>query len=147
MTGIRHALAAVLLLSAAPVFAQAHDPTQCARIDDVAVPYEVQLEEARVRFSAGDSRIDVDAEQVVLDGRGLAHGDPGYYADLRRFLGEADRTAREVKPIAALLRGRGAELAQTATRMCAAILALADSSARVEAAMPGFESPVRIRLK
>ncbi|MDH5822066.1 hypothetical protein QFW77_03535 [Luteimonas sp. RD2P54] len=143
---------AVLPLAAAAALAAtgaaaAADPAQCSRIVDVELPAEVHLGDARIDFTGAGVDTSIDAEALVLDGRRVAHGDPGYYEDLRRFLGEADRTAREVKPMAAIFRGRGAEVAEAATRMCGAILALAESSARVEAAVPGFVSPVRIRLE
>lgn len=144
----RFAFGAILLAAAAPpIVTQAADPSQCARIDDVEVPYEVRLDPDQVVFGGRNATVAVRADAVVLDGRRMAHDDPAYYADLRRFLGEADRAAREIKPMAALFRGRGAEVAEAASRMCGAILALAESSGRVEAALPGFESPVRIRLK
>ncbi|WP_149195412.1 hypothetical protein [Luteimonas suaedae] len=144
----RMAFSTILLAATAPpAFAQAADPSQCARIDDVDVPHEVRIDPDQVVFGARDAAVAVRADAIVFDGRQVAQADPAYYADLRRFLGEADRTAREIKPLAALFRGRGAEVAEAATRMCGAILALAESTGRVEATVPGFESPVRIRLK
>jgi hypothetical protein len=144
----RMAFSTILLAATAPpAVAQATDPSQCARIDDVDVPHEVRLDPDQIVFGGSNAAVTVRADAIVFDGRQMTHADPVYYADLRRFLGEADRAAREIKPLAALFRGRGAEVAEAAARMCGAILALAESAGRVEAAVPGFESPVRIRLK
>lgn len=142
----RFAVALMPLILALPAAAQAVDPAQCARIDDVRVPDAVAIADDRIAFGEGDARVEVMRNAVIVDGAVHGHDDPAYYDDLRRFL-DAAAQSRGINPLAALLRGRGGELAQTATRMCAAVLALAESAARIERTLPGFTSPVRIRLK
>ncbi|MCF7221770.1 hypothetical protein [Marilutibacter chinensis] len=129
--------------------AQATPPAaaQCSRIADVDLDYEVAHDGARLLFTRRGERIEVAAGAVAnADGRWTTATAAGYHADLQRFLDTSTAVAEQARPLTKLLRGPTPELARAALDVCGAVLALAESTQAIEAAAPGFRSPVRIRL-
>lgn len=137
--------AACLIVLAGPALATP-DPAQCARIADVDVPDAVQVMDTHLVFNRGKATVIVGPHAVSAAGTTTPHAVDRYYPDLQAFLQQAARM-RHSRPLTALFSGKAAEFAESAARMCDAVLALASSTAQVEAAVPGFRSPVRIRLK
>ena len=121
---------------------------QCGRIDDVQLDHEVAREGEHLYFSRRDERIDVTPGTVAnAEGRWTVTAAARYHADLQRFLDSSTAVAEQARPLTKLLRGPTPELARAALDACSAVLALAESTRAVEAAAPGFRSPVRIRLE
>lgn len=138
----------VIALSAitAPAFAAnaTTDLTQCDRIVDVEVPFEVEASTEALRFSGDDGAIVVTGDAIEADGRTFRDASvANYHADLRGFLDNAGSMANVAK---SFLSDRGA-FPQAATDMCSAILAVQRSGQAMEQRFPGFVSPVRIALK
>lgn len=144
MTTIRLTFAALLLCALpAPAFAD-FDARQCARIDDVEVPYDVATDSASVTFLSTRDRIVVRAAGIETGGRTLNGPQVApYYSDVRRFLDRARVMANAALPFS----GGQAKMGAAATEMCMAIVAVAASGAVVERAFPGFASPVRVKFK
>jgi|CXWL01.1.fsa_nt_gi hypothetical protein len=142
------ALTLVAVLSAAPAQAQSFDPSQCARIQDVDVPYRVSVAQDATTFSSREGDITVSAISISASGR--VHQSAAvamYHQHLRRFLSQADTMGREGLRAANPFARRGAELGDVATGMCQAIIDLAGSSATIEGEFRGYRSPVRIQLR
>jgi hypothetical protein len=134
---------AVLAAVSTHAWAQDFDASQCSRIDDVSVPYEVTTAEQAITFSARGGDIVITPQAIRANGR--THASPavaGYHQTLGRFLNQASATARAMNPLAA----RSAGMGDTATNMCRAIIELAASAAVIEGEFDGYASPVRIRL-
>lgn len=143
---MRHAFLALIFIAAlsAPAWAQDFDPSQCARIQDVEVPYEVATAEDAITFSARGGDIVVSAQAIRANGR--THASPavaGYHQTLSRFLDQASITARAMNPFSRDRAGMG----ESATDMCRAIIELAASAAVIESEFNGYSSPVQIRLR
>lgn len=135
----------LLLVCAAPTAgAQSFDPSQCSRIQDVDVPYEVSTSEGAFTFSHRGAQVMVSPQSISADGR--THASPNvaqYHQRLARFLDQAAITARAVNPLA----GNRAGFGEAVTNMCEAILNLAESNRLIEGEFNGYSSPVRIQLR
>jgi len=143
---MRQLLFGLTLLAAlnAPAWAQDFDAGQCARIEDVNVPYEVSAADQAITFSARGGDIVVTPQTVRANGRTHASAAvAGYHSNLRQFLNQASVTARAMNPLAP----RSAGMSEAATDMCRAIITLAASAAVIEGEFDGYSSPVRIRLR
>lgn len=141
-------LALVSALSAPGAYAQVFDPSQCARIQDVDVPYEVTQSSGAITFSSRGGAVVVDAQSIRANGQ--THASPAvasYHQALSQFLNRADTMGREGLRAANPLARRDNSLGDAATNMCSAILELARSSAVIEGEFTGYSSPVRIRLR
>lgn len=122
----------------------AFDSKQCQRIDDVAVPYDVAMDNASVTFSSRSDRIVVRMAGITAGGKTFGGHQVGrYYADVRRFLANSRTMANAALPFS----GERATMGAAATQMCIAIIDVAASGAAIEQAFPGFLSPVRIKFK
>jgi hypothetical protein len=150
-TGIAAGGVLLLLLAGIAPTAPAHagdtGQAHCARIRDVDLPFDVARDDGTLRFSRRATRIVVTADAVEHDGHRWEVVDAArYHADLQRFLDTSTAVAAQARPLTKLLRGPTPELARAALDACEAVLALAESNRRIEAAAPGFRSPVQIRL-
>jgi len=128
------------------VHAQTFDPQQCARIQDVELPYEVAVSGAEITFTRRGDNIVVGPQIIRAGGR--SHESPAvaaYHERLRVFLRQADVMAREgMRAMNPLARDSG--LGSAATSMCQAILDLAASTVVIEDEFRDYASPVRIQL-
>lgn len=144
---MRYMLLAVVFCAAAPAapaLAQPFDPSECARIQDVDVPYEVATSQGAITFTSRGREIVVTAQSIRADGRTHSSTAVGrYHQTLTQFLSQARVTARAMNPMS---RG-GSGMRESGTSMCQAILDLAGSSALIEAEFSGYVSPVRIQLR
>ena len=139
------ALAVLLAAAAGPCAAFGGDTGDagCARIVDVDLPYEVDVDADALRFEDGDDAIVVAVDRIEVDGRVFrGPGVRAYHDDLRGFLDNAGSMAR----VARSFTRRGA-FPQAATDMCRAILAVQASGNAMEQRFPGFANPVRVVLE
>lgn len=137
------ALALVLAAITAPGLAADDAVAGCARIADVAVPYDVDVGADALRFESGSGSILIAADRIEAGERTFRDATVRrYHDDLRGFLANAGSMAS----VARSFMRRGA-FPQAATDMCRAILAVHASGEAVERRFPGFDNPVRITLK
>lgn len=128
----------------AQAWAQDFDASQCARIQNVVVPYDVTTAQNTITFSARAGDIVVTADAIRANGR--THASPavaGYHRNLGLFLSQASATARAMNPLSSGRAGMG----EAATDMCRAIIELAASASVIEGEFNGYYSPVQIRLR
>ena len=138
-------LVATFLLSLAttPVLAADHATSECSRIVDVDVPFDVDVGADALRFEGGQAPVVVTAERIQVGARSFSDVSVReYHDDLRGFLDNAGSMARVARKF--LSRG---DFPQAASDMCQAILAVQASGQVVEQRFPGFTNPVRVTLK
>ena len=144
MTKRSLAVAALVLSSlATPCLAAEGAETQCNRIADVDVPFEVNAAADALRFEGRAGPIVVTPDRIE-SGDQVCRDDAlrAYHDDLRGFLDNAGSMAKVAKSFL-----RRDAFPQSATDMCHAILAVQASGTALERRFPGFTSPVRVSLK
>ena len=154
------AMGAALLCGGAANAQTEFDPGECARIQNVDVPFEVAAEDDSLSFTGGLNITVSDSELVVGS---VSFNNPGLasnlHKDLRSFLSRAAAMApvasgfdSDWEAIAERLSAGEApddvtkEFLTAITNMCEAILALDASQSAVSAAFPAFIAPVEISL-
>lgn len=157
------ALATLVAVSLVATSANAQaefDPGECARIQDVDVPFEVTADDGSLSF-AGDVVIEISNTSLSVDGAQFARASmvADLHRDLRGFLNRAAQTASasaefgsDWEAITEKLEAGGEtdeatdEFLEALTNMCEAILDLDATQSGVASAFPAFVSPVKISL-
>ena len=136
------------------------DPNECARIQDVKVPFEVSVDDTSLTFT-GDTDIKVSDTRLIVDD--VRFDDPALAArlhgDLRSFLQHAAKTATASAEFSTDWESIAAQFSKgevptemtkefllSLTDMCEAILTLDRSQSMVLTAFPVFVVPVMIDL-
>lgn len=138
------ALAVLGVMNAAHAYA--FDASQCARISDIDVPYQVSVTAEAIRFHGDGGDIIVTPTTISSGERrysGALAG--GYYAKVRQFLTNATAMSQTANPFDGA--GDVFAIGSAATNMCQAILDMAASNQAIVHDFEGFAPPVKIVLR